>query len=66
MGKHVDNNALTYFWSKLKTLLSNKANINHTHDNLYAKKENLEEEITRLEGVIASLNLGFSNNESDM
>lgn len=39
---YLDNAGLTYFWGKLKAILNNKSDINHTHSDLEARISALE------------------------
>ena len=58
MNKYLNVAGLTYLWGKIKALIATKADQNHTHTQYVTKQE--------LQQALDALNLGFSNDESDM
>lgn len=51
---YLDSNGLSYFWSKLKVLFSQKADIDHTHTDLETRIAELEKQLANKQDIIYS------------
>lgn len=51
---YLDQNGLSYFWSKLKVLFSQKSDVDHTHSDLEERITKLEQEMNNKQDKIHS------------